>query len=344
MASWVYGKVKSFCTFLLQGPKIFSIKKFSYLYCYVFILILFILFYFLFSKKAKMPKNKRTILRKSDKRHNSIYGSVIKGSQKYKTRVIQHSLSISQKIGSSSEEKSSLEPRPEEIANHSNEIPSPLQEICSQSNEVTRTSRESTQLSDFTAEHLAQWSLDKNIMQNQLRSLLQALRRHECFRKFPVDPRSILGTPRSAVESTDVPPGQYVHFGLQKVILNCLEENPALLDIEEFLVQINIDGVPVAKSSTACFWPILGRLFSRSSGTFIIGLYFGKAKPNNPNEFLKSLVDEFKALAGTCHCIVVEGKVKPIKISSFCCDVPAKSFVLMTKGNSGYRSCSRCET
>lgn len=167
-----------------------------------------------------MPKNKRTILRKSDKRHDSIYGSVIKGSQKYKTRVTQHSISISQKIGFSSEEKSSLEPRPEEIANHSNEIPSPLQEICSQSNEVTRTSRESTQLSDFTAEHLAQWSLDKNIMQNQLRSLLQALRRHECFhcfREFPVDPRSILGTPRSAVESTDVPPGQYVHFDFKKL-------------------------------------------------------------------------------------------------------------------------------
>jgi len=86
----------------------------------------------------------------------------------------------------------------------------------------------------------------------------------------------------------------------------------------------------LTKSSSSCFWPILGyvRDYSNKPNVFLIGLYWGKEKPSNSNSFLSDLVDELKYLAD--HGMDTDFGKRIVKVGTFCCDTPAKSFILCT--------------
>ena len=58
-------------------------------------------------------------------------------------------------------------------------------------------------------------------------------------------------------------------------------------------ITINIDGLPLTKSSQQQFWIILGSIISHSN-VFMIGIYHGNEKPIDVNNFLKDLVEEMK--------------------------------------------------
>lgn len=99
------------------------------------------------------------------------------------------------------------------------------------------------------------------------------------------------------------------------------------------------------KSSSSTFWPILGSIenkFVRHLVVFLIGLYWGKDKPKDSNLFLKDLVDELIKLSQ--NGIKISDDVRYVNSYGFCCDAPAKSFVLKPKGHTGFFSCSKCTT
>jgi len=78
---------------------------------------------------------------------------------------------------------------------------------------------------------------------------------------------------------------------------------------------------------------------------FPVGIYWGKDKPNNSNDFLHDFCNELTELI--LNGIEIKNNVGNLKkaqivLQVFCCDVPAKSFVLKTKGHSGFFSCNRC--
>lgn len=133
-------------------------------------------------------------------------------------------------------------------------------------------------------------------------------------------------------------PGIYYHFGLTSAINKYMPKN-----VDEVNIVIGIDGVPLSKSSGGQFWPILGYIISQNSlqkCIFSIGIYFGYEKPHNSNDFLSNLVSEAKLLLN--NGIIINGVTIKVAIKVFCLDVPAKSFVLHTKGHSGFSSCTRC--
>lgn len=193
----------------------------------------------------------------------------------------------------------------------------------------------------FDEAFLSQWALTYNISHASLHPLLKALKTHSCFSNFPNDARSLLKTQRGAVSTREVAPGRYVHFGVENAVLQCLKEC-STFDNETIEVQIGIDGVPLFQSSNSAFWPILGRIPNQDRGTFIIGLYYGLNKPSDPNLYLEDFILEVVELYSTG--IIINGTRFFFKIHSFVCDVPAKSFILSTKGHSGYSSCSKCIT
>lgn len=53
---------------------------------------------------------------------------------------------------------------------------------------------------------------------------------------------------------------------------------------------INIDGLPLAKSSQASLWTILCSNTVNKT-VYLVGAYFGYKKPTDSNVFLQSLVD-----------------------------------------------------
>lgn len=90
-------------------------------------------------------------------------------------------------------------------------------------------------------------------------------------------------------------------------------------------IVIGVDGLPLSKSSSSQFWPILGYIHPHKEIVFPIGIYHGNQKPNDSNDFLKYFIEEAKLLL--TNGIFIDNVNKKVLIFAFCCDAPAKSFV-----------------
>lgn len=192
---------------------------------------------------------------------------------------------------------------------------------------------------------LVEWALKFNICQNSLNGLVIVLRdppfNHSTL---PKDARTIMKTQNvnNMIQTISIDPGEYYHFGLavglQKVLnnfINVINEEDDTIEIV-----IGIDGLPISKSSSSQFWPILGNSRPYKSVVFIIGLYWGYSKPKDSNKYLEKFVNETKLLLK--DGVFINHKYFNIQISGFCLDAPVKSFILQTKGHSGFNSCTRC--
>ncbi|EZA56088.1 hypothetical protein X777_03738, partial [Ooceraea biroi] len=159
---------------------------------------------------------------------------------------------------------------------------------------------------------------------------------HSCFSTLSLDARSLLKTLRRQ-EIRTVTSGIYHHFGLLNSLLDILKSIKD--DIDCIKLSINIDGLPLSKSSSQQFWPILGSV-SPYNNVFLIGLYHGNDKPANANDFLKDFVDE---VTNICENVIdINDRNIPCRLVALICDTPAKAFVLCVKGHSGYFSCTKC--
>ena len=120
-----------------------------------------------------------------------------------------------------------------------------------------------------------------------------------------------------------------------------LNANPACTLDGEISIQINIDVLPLFKSTNDKFLPILGMLDRPSiRKPFIIGLFYGPSKPNNVTEYLKSFVDELKHVQA--DGLEYEGQQYTVSLSAVICDAPARAFVKQIKSHCGYSGCDKC--
>lgn len=188
---------------------------------------------------------------------------------------------------------------------------------------------------------LAQWAILYKISHTSLDNLLSILRKHKCFITLPKRAKTLLQTKPISIENMRVVnPGKYYHFGIKNGIVCYLPYNNCILEQELKLV-IGIDGLPIHKSTSLQFWPILAYIRPKSDLVFPVGLYCGNQKPTDSNDYLKDFVDEAKYLI--LNGIQLEDKLYKVKIDAICCDMPSRSFVLKIKSHTGYNSCPRCE-
>ncbi|XP_060846406.1 uncharacterized protein LOC132926074 [Rhopalosiphum padi] len=133
--------------------------------------------------------------------------------------------------------------------------------------------------------------------------------------------------------------GLYYHFGISNGSMSVYD-----LSVFEEVIRlvVRIDGLPLTKSSSSTFWSVLAyaRYPLNKPNVFIIGLYWGKEKPQCSNLCLRSMVDELKSLS--LNGFKTEYGVKFVVLDTICCDFPARSFISRTKNFNGYFSCSRC--
>ncbi|CAH1183066.1 unnamed protein product [Ceutorhynchus assimilis] len=187
------------------------------------------------------------------------------------------------------------------------------------------------------SQSLAKWAFDNRITHTAINQLLNILKSpHDDPKLLPGDARTLLNTPKSII-TKHVLPEYYYHFGLKKCILNLLIQHPSVRNIDTIELFINIDGLPLAKSSQSQVYPILFCLVDNQTCVDMIGIYHGYEKPKSANNFLEDFVKEVIQIY--TERIEFKNKIYPIKIESFICDVPAKCFVTHTKGHSGYYSC-----
>lgn len=215
-----------------------------------------------------------------------------------------------------------------------------LQDFTNSDIESNDSNSKSDQNIDFK-KFLADWSVTECISHSSLRLLLKGIKQYTCQKcssDIPSDPRSLFHTPRNT-DTCVCGNGQYYHFSLAKAILNAI--SPFSKNITNINISINIDGLPISKSSQRQFWSILGSIVD-SKKIFVIGIYYGKEKPRESNEFLRQFVDDAKRICE--EGIVINNKVVSCRIHCVICDAPAKAFILKIKGHNGYSSCTKCIT
>jgi hypothetical protein len=200
---------------------------------------------------------------------------------------------------------------------------------------------------------LREWKLRYCIKYSALRELLSILPPYLKFNNLPVDPRTLMQTPRN-VQVDYVSGGKFVYFGilqgLVKRVKSGLEVShrkiPFLQKLERkfnnklITLSIGIDGIPICKSNNNQFWPILGKVDQTLDSTpFVIGIFYNNTKPSN-TEFLSNFILDCKSLE--TEGFVVEQTLYSFRISCILADAPARSFLKGIKNHNSYYSCERC--
>ena len=137
--------------------------------------------------------------------------------------------------------------------------------------------------------------------------------------------------------------GMYYHFGIASEILAYLQNLQNMQTVKEagvLSLQLNVDGVPVSKSTNGQFWPVLGKIDKPFIGQpFTIGLFYGTTKPSSL-EILDDFCNEYTELRE--NGIEVDGTVVSLSISAVVCDAPVTAFLKNIKGHTSYSACERC--
>ena len=186
-------------------------------------------------------------------------------------------------------------------------------------------------------EDICGWAVKHNISQAALSDLLGVLRQNDM--DLPRDPRSVMGTPRS-VDIKQIAGGQYHYFGVAKAIQSIVNQ-PEKMKGCVLTLAVNVDGLPLFKSSGESLWPVLGKLKEDPDNqVFVIALYSGKGKPSSLTEYLEDFLNEMEAVLE--HGVDAAGKHFNVCIGAFICDAPARAFLKCIKGHTAYHGCEKC--
>lgn len=185
---------------------------------------------------------------------------------------------------------------------------------------------------------ICSWALTFGISLVALTALLSILRYYHP--DLPKDARTILKTNTQYTIQNKFG-GQYHYFGILSSIKRTLSQIcDSLVDCFTLKLQINIDGLPLFKSTGIQLWPILGLLVSvPMKEPVIIALFCGPTKPQSADDFLKDFVVELQELEKGFD---FNGKRLFLSIDCVICDAPAKAYVKNIKPHNGYYGCDKC--
>lgn len=182
---------------------------------------------------------------------------------------------------------------------------------------------------------LQHWALQHQIQHSALDDLLVGLKANG-HPELPSTARTLLSTPRD-IRSTTVSGMEYVHFGLRRTLEGQLNQYPgeALKKINTLELSLNIDGLPLFKSSKISLWPVLCAIHLTPTRIFPVTLTSGPSKPKDL-DFLNDVVAEVQDL-------LVNGiQGKKVLMRCVVCDAPAKAMVKAIKLCTGYNGCDKC--
>lgn len=213
------------------------------------------------------------------------------------------------------------------------------------SGEEGRTSQFGAKCIDTFKSHLNSWVVDNNISRNSYSKLLRILK-NDLNLDICCDSRTLLKTTSIKTGFLEMSSGTYYRFDLEESIIFLLKKASYVIsnNISNILkLEINIDGLPLVKSSCSQFWPILGNLENiKPDSVFPIGVFHGYKKPEDLNEYLKYFVDDFLRLKN--DGIIFNGITLQLELTKIMCDAPAKAFILGVKNHNAYSSCTKCIT
>ncbi|XP_061519135.1 uncharacterized protein LOC133394125 [Anopheles gambiae] len=185
------------------------------------------------------------------------------------------------------------------------------------------------------------WALATNQTHHSVEMMLEILR-EKTAQKFPKDPRTLLKTPRTATNITNIEGGQYWYNGLQKCIINNFSFRDDEIDVETISINISIDGLPLHKSSSTQFWPILANIHELPDfPVMTVAIFCGPKKPGNLDEFLGPLITELNSLMA--NGVFVKTRKIGVKIRAIIADSPARAFIKGVAYFNAKNGCLKCK-
>lgn len=191
---------------------------------------------------------------------------------------------------------------------------------------------------DKLAEELKKWISEYNISHNAADALLRILR-DQGHKLLPSTAKTLFKT--DPVKSQMVDGVECVKFGVTEQFMMCLKRyayNYAR-DITELEISLNVDGLPLFKSTGKSFWPVLCTVHLKPASTFPLAIALTETKPKSL-DFIKVIADEINIML-TNGFAWGEGTLK-VKLRCITCDAPAKAMVKCIKQFSGYYGCDKC--
>lgn len=145
---------------------------------------------------------------------------------------------------------------------------------------------------------------------------------------MPSNCRTLLRTP-TCTATRACGEGSYFHYGIEKGIINAIQCGTRINN--DIHINVNIDGLPLAKSSHSQLWPILEQIVNSDSQPFLIRAYHGNKKPEDVQDFLRDFRIDYlnQHIKGS----IMKNKKYYVKLRAIICDNPARCFVTGTKGN-----------
>ena len=183
------------------------------------------------------------------------------------------------------------------------------------------------------------WINEFQVKHNAADRILKIKRNEGGHKQLPSSTRTLLQSEKTAVHLEEKSGMQYKFFGfaqsLQKHIMKCP------LNIESIVLYLNIDGLPLFRSSKTSMWPVLcATSLGQQKIIFPDALCCGTGKPTNQN-FLLGTIHELKDfLHAGLH---VANRIIRVNLGAVVCDAPAIAMVKAIKLCSGYWGCDHCE-
>jgi hypothetical protein len=183
---------------------------------------------------------------------------------------------------------------------------------------------------------LSMWATQFNVPQNAVDKLLKLLQK--AGHHLPSTARGLLKTKRNVV--VDVKSDlDYVYLGFDKELDKFLREQkdrgrPIPNHLE---LSLNIDGLPLFKSSNTSTWPVLCAVVSvQPICVFPVALACGSTKPKNL-DFLTDTISNLNKLLQ--QGLTFDDCIITVSLICIVCDAPARSMVKAVKEISNKRKC-----
>lgn len=228
-----------------------------------------------------------------------------------------------------------------------------LQVISSRSSDLEiriskyKRDRQSPDYVKFSPKEFMAWWITSTGAKLKASNVLLHYMHHKFHLDIPTDYRTLLKTPRLPIPKI-ISPGAYIHVGVRQAIYRLISEAgnivPANLTAN-ILMQFFVDGLSISRSTTDGFWVIMMNIrheLIKRLAPKVIGVYYGKKKMDNFNEFLWAFVMELNDILE--NGIDLDGVVAMPKILNFVLDAPARCGCKAVKGVNGYFGCDVCVT
>ncbi|KAL2102150.1 hypothetical protein ACEWY4_001318 [Coilia grayii] len=187
-------------------------------------------------------------------------------------------------------------------------------------------------------EDLKKWTSEFGVKHNAVDALLRILRIHG-HNELPCSTKTLLKTdhiPTQVVSGVEC-----VRFSVTDQLSMCLDRYPKnhVEDIQLLEVSLNVDGLPLFKSTSKSFWPVLCTVHLKPPSTFPLVIALTDTKPKSL-DFIKETTMDLKN-------VMMNGfewgdKKVHLKLRCIICDAPAKAMLKCIKQFSGYYGCDKC--